>query len=410
MGSKATAGLTPGMVNGGGNGTSGMTVKVGPAAGKYGTTRPVAKHLKTGQEIMVEGQPLALPCQAEKALLGSWLKHLIRKAGLPVRWDEHDAALFDELVSDHAWVEHGGEHDEPKLISGERVKAVLDDAISGGSTLNPVILDDWIFANLLIMSELAPFVDVRDVARGRIVRTGLVGRAQATWGTPDGAAMSLFDTTNLIGSVDTTIYDLKGAIEYGNDLADDVSVSLADMLVQGISEKMLAQLDSAISVGDGTSMPMGLFNSSGVVTVPATNGPPGPVVIADLESLIFGVSKPYRSPMLGSAFVGNDVNYRRFRTIPVGTGFNERVFGSDLMNYSLYGYPYRLSVDAPNNKVMFVALKRYRLWRRLGIQTRIVTTGKELALKNLSLIVAVARYGGRLLDGNGASVIVDLPA
>lgn len=407
MGTK-TAGLTPAHIHGGGNGTGTIRVK-GPGE-KYGQQRLVAKHVKTGEPILVGGEPVETLCQAERALLGCYFKMQARKGGVKgVRWDAHDEELWQELVNEHEWVEHGGDTDEPKIISGERVKALLDDSVSGGSTLNPVVLDDAIFSTLLISSELAPFVDMRDVAKGRTIRTGLVGRAVATWGVPDSSPTPLFDTTNLIGSVDTTVFDLKGAVEYGNDLASDISLNVGDLLQQGLGEKMAQQLDQAIALGDGVSQPVGLFNSAGLTVVPASN-PGGPLAIADLEALIYSLPKPYRTALQGACFVGNDINFRRAKTIPVGTGFNERVFGMNTQDYSVFGFPYRLAPDVPNNKLMFVSLRRYRLFRRLGVSTRIVNDGRELTLRNVSLVFGIARFGGRLLDATGAAVVTDLPA
>jgi HK97 family phage major capsid protein len=186
--------------------------------------------------------------------------------------------------------------DEPEVIpGGERVKALLDDAVSGGSAINPVVLDDMVLSTLILSGELAPFTDIKDVPKGRIVRTGLMSRPTATWGVPDSQPTLVFDTTNLIGSTDTTIFDLKGAVEVGNDLASDTSVNVGAMLEAGFRETMAQSLDTVCATGDGVSQPLGLANTSGLVSVASANGATGPVTVADLEALIFALGKPYRA-------------------------------------------------------------------------------------------------------------------
>lgn len=379
---------------------------------RHSTKRHAAIHAKSGQPVLLaDGTPLERPSEADKALLGCWFKTLARKAGQPVNWSEHDEQLWQELVTDHPWTD--GRGPEPVTVTGaQNIKGLLDDSISGGAYINPTVFDDAILVNLLMLSELAPYVDTKDIGKGRVVRTGLVGRPSSVWGIPDSTAMPLFDTTGLITPLDTPVMDLKGAVEFGRDLAEDVSLNVGDLLIEGITESMLAQLDKAIAVGDGTTMPLGLATTSGIVTVPSTNGAGGPITVGDLESLLFSVKKPYRAPAFNPSFVGSEVAFRRARAIPVAVGYNTRVFGNDLtqQDYTISGYPFRANNDLPDNYLIFVALKKYRLYRRKGIQTRIVTEGSDLALRNVNLLVALARFGGRLLDSYAAALMSDLAA
>lgn len=392
-------------------GTGGGTGVKRPSE-RYSQKRHAAIHAKTGAPVVLaDGSPLERPSESDKALLGAWFKTLARKAGLPVNWSEHDQALWDELVNDHDWTD--GRGDEPVTVRGaQQVKALTDESVSGGAYINPTVMDDAILVNLLMLSELAPAVDTRDIGKGRVVRTGLVGRPAATWGIPDATAMPLFDTTNLITPLDTTIYDLKGAVEFGRDLAEDVSLNVGDLLIEGLTESMLAQLDRAIAVGDGTTQPLGLAVTSGLVIVPSTNGPGGPVTVGDLESLLMAVKKPYRAAGFSPAFVGSEVAFRRARAIPTAVGYNTRVYGEQLNepNYTIGGFPFRVQNDIPNNMLIFCALKKYRMYRRKGISTRIVTEGSDLALRNVNLLVALARFGGRLLDSYAAAIMQDLAA
>jgi hypothetical protein len=48
--------------------------------------------------------------------------------------------------------------------------------------------------------------------------------------------------------------------------------------------------------------------------------------------LVFGIGKQYRVPHFNPMFVGNDVTYRRARSVNVGSGDARRVFGMDHSN------------------------------------------------------------------------------
>jgi HK97 family phage major capsid protein len=396
--------VTPTGAFGGGNGN----VSGKRPSEMFCQKRVQGRHEKTGAPVLVGGTPVELPSQSDRALIGTWFKRVLRRSGLPCAWGDVEESLWQELLADHVWTDARGA--EPVYLHGPAAqKALLDDSVSGGLGISPTILDDTILVNLVLNSELAPYVDVRDIGRGRIVRTGLMGRVTSTFGIPDGTATPLFDTTNLLGSVDTTIFDLKGACEFGNDLASDSVVNVADLLIESITDDMLAKLDASIATGDGVIMPTGLASTSGLTTVASVNGVAGPITLGDLENLIFAVGLAYRRKG-GFAFVGNETNYRRLRSLATATGWNTRLFGEDYSGtqYNLVGYPYRVSADLPNSKLIFAGLKNYRLFRRQGIQTRVESGGKELTLKNMSLLFAIARFGGRLLDAKAAAVITDL--
>lgn len=408
------AGLTPGMVSGEASGSTapGRRLRVKDQRERYDQRRLAVKG-HDGTALLVGGVPAELPSEAERAMLGSWCKRLLQRAGYSVQFTEHDKGLLADMAERYVFTEgeEGKEVADVELVK----KALLDDSISGANVLNPVLLEDAIQTSLVLHSQLAPYCSLVDLPRGRIVRTGLVGRPISVWGSPPGTAIAEMDCTNLVGSIDTTIFPLVGAVEVSQELQDDVSaVNIGDMLIQGFSDDMRYQLDRAIAIGDGVSQPTGLFNTAGVTVVPSASGSAGPAQIADLEGLFFAVPKQYREPPgagRGLSWVGNDLNYRRFRTIPIGSTFNERLWGLDRLDgYTLYGLPFRVQNDIPNNSLMAVDLSNYRLFRRAGIQSRVERGGKELTLKRLDLIVCLARFGGRLVRTAGAAKSTDLAA
>jgi HK97 family phage major capsid protein len=396
----------PAQVFGGSGGTGSIRVKA--PSERYKTTRAVGKHVKTGLPVVHEGREVETASEMQLALAGAFFRWKARKAGLSLPWTEHDGQLFDELVNDHEWCGMIGP-DHYVGLQGENVKALLDDSVSGGTSLVPILVDDAVIVVALLTGELLPFVTVRDVG-ARQVRSPTLGVPSMTWGIPSGTPMPLFDTTNLLGELDTSIFTITAALEIGLDLMSDSPVSIGDEIVKVVGAATAADLDRVIATGDGVTQPKGIFNTAGVVALTSANGAPGPVLMDDAESLIFGLPKQYRQPQENPMFVGNDINYRRFRAVPAATGYGTRALGFDYSSYKLAEYPYRVNNTVVNTKVAFAAMKRYVLFRRQGLETAWETGGKELKLKNLALLVARGRFGGRISLPGAVAVMTALPA
>jgi HK97 family phage major capsid protein len=375
---------------------------------QYSTTKSTGKHAKTGESILWRGKPAELPSQQETAKLGVFFKHQARRSGVNVAWTDHDQALWDELTSKDAWIGQAGAEDIE--LRGGAVKALLNDAVSGASYLIPALLDDVLVTRLLLTSELLPYVDLKDVPRGRVIDTLSMGQVSIAWGVPEGTPIPLFDTTNLFARVSTTIYPVVVALEVGRDFLSDSPLDVGTELETSIANKYKEELDRVICLGDGATQPLGIFSSPAGTIIPSVNGAPGPVTIADAENLIFGVPKQYRSGGVNPSWVGNDVNYRRFRTIREMTDSNLPIGGTGYSDYRVLNYPYRVNNSIPNSEVAFLNLKSYRLFRRQGAESEFTTEGKDLRLRNMALLTFRARYGGRVMDSAGEVLMVDLPA
>jgi HK97 family phage major capsid protein len=120
---------------------------------------------------------------------------------------------------------------------------------------------------------------------------------------------------------------------------------------------------------------------------------------------MFAVGKQYRSKSLNCAFITNDVTYRRSRGIQVdpnaSTVNQTPVFGLSAVNsYMTMEWPHKIQTDIANTKGAFGALSKYRLYRRQGFEIRWEMGGKELAQKNLALLIVRGRFGGRVVDAN----------
>lgn len=377
------------------------------------------------------GRPLDMPSVADKAVLGTYFKWCAHQSwfggDMPVKYrmNDHDWEIVKYMVHELPWTGYvGGEPGEGGTeVNGQKlsdvfhrgdncVKAILDDSISGGIQAVPLVIDDALIIQPLLFGELFPLVTVVNIARGRRVHQATISRPTFTSGIPEGTPIPLFDTTNFLGTLDASIFTAVGSMEIGLDFEEDTPSNVGAAVIAAYGEAALAWLDRVVAIGDGVSEPLGIFSTPGLTTVASANGSAGPLTVADAESLMFGVNKAYRTSRGGrNVFIGNEVSYRRFRSIPLGVGWeNSRTFGPDYTNYQVLNMPYKIIPLIPNNWIAMCNLGYYRMWRRLGMTTKIETGGKTLTLANTKLIVVRMRYGGLPEQGGAFSVMTDAPA
>lgn len=385
----------------GGNGG----VRVKAASEKFSEKRFVGRHVKTGGEIVnpFTGAATEQPSQRDFAKSGVLFKHLANRAGLGVSLQTYERELLDEMATADPWAGTvGGEYGAG--FTG--VKALLDDATSGGIEITPTWFDDAVVTFPLLSGELFPFVDVRDVPRGRRVEGGSIGNPTVSWGQGDNTEVSLFDTASLVAEINTTIFGAAVAIEIGRDFLSDAAVDVGSQLTKLVGERLAAELDKQIANGNGTSSPQGIFVASGLTTTTPDNGAGGVPTLNDYMTLMFSIGKQYRNPANRCAFLSNDVTYRRSRAIKIDTASpstDQRPALApltEISSYSSLGWRHAVQNDLTNQVCAFGALSKYRLYRRQGMEIRFEQGGATLARKNLVLLVARARFGGRVMDAN----------
>jgi HK97 family phage major capsid protein len=143
-----------------------------------------------------------------------------------------------------------------------------------------------------------------------------------------------------------------------------------------------------------------LTNASGLTDVGAPAGGVGTAwTMADCENLYFGVGLQYRTAP-SVAFVSNDTTYKRVRAIRTATGYQTEAIGPDIGSYRVFDLPWRVQNDIPNATAFCGDLKKYRMYRRVGLAAEMTTEGRTLRLNNLALLTIRARYGGRIMDAN----------
>ena len=404
---------TPAEVFGSGGGSGGPNVKA--ASARYSEKRWEGKHHRTGEPIYFGGKAAELPSERDFALAGVLLKARFKAhsraeaAGLT----EHELELFKELQANELWAGElpGGQYTKGCKVGEMGLKAdLLTDSGSGGLHLTPVFFDTAIISYPLLYGELFPFIDLVDVPASNRIATARLTPPTAVWGTAEGTPTTPFDATGMISALTADIENCKIAIKIGNDLMADAAVAVGAQVTAAIGMRMAQELDQVIAVGDGTNEPQGIFTAPGTVAVGSVNGTSGPLAIADAEQLTFGVGKQYRVAGNNCMFIGSDQGYRRFRAVPVGTADQRRVFGMDHSNYTLLESPFKVCNDVPDGSFAFGAMKKYRLWRRMGMNLRMTNEGSTLTLADETLLFCKMRVAGKVIDPNAFAIMSDAAA
>lgn len=387
-----------------------------------------------GQAVKSPGTDRQLNAKTahDKAVCGAYFKWAVgvNHPNQPVgqlKMTDLDWQIMREVLHEHAWSGTTGLNKdgldneglgrgfgvENQRLDERTVKALLDDSTSGGITMVPQVFDDAIIQTPLLMGELFPFITVENLAMGRRIEAPTMARVTLTSGIAESTNIPLFDTTGFVGALDTQIYNVVGAIEIGADFQEDTPIeNIGGKVVENYGEAARQYLDNVIAVGDGSTQPLGIFNTSGVVSVGAANPAAGPVTMGDLEGLMFGVNKAFRTSRGGTSnmYVGTETTYRRVRGIPVGSAYNARVMGVDYGDYSALGVPFKIAINGVNNQTAYCNMAWYKMYRRLGGQLYIVQPGNGYTTtqRHVTLIAWRGRYGGRLQLGGACSVMGDL--
>jgi len=429
-GAKAYAAAAAGQQSGGTVGGDGVRVKC--ISEQFDRTTKAA-HYTDGRRAMFKGadgvadRALDMPSQLDKAIIGATLKHLISKQ-LSVqdcpRWakmTDMDRQLVAYAANELDWIGPVGMADENSdhaeygyakggRLNGLQVKAVLDPGASGGLEAVPIVFDDIAILTPLLSGELLPHVDMRTTIRRR-VEGFRVGNPSVYW-TTEGATPTEFNTDGFIGDFNTNIFPCVGWMELGLDFEEDSPVRIADLIISRYGQRMTAELDRVIAVGNGTSEPLGILNTVGATEVNSDNGFEGPLTVGDWERLMFAIPKELRAEAdsvsrESFSFLSNELLYQLSRSIPVGTGDQRRVFGMTHSDYELLMKKFRINHSVSAGVAAAVCLNRYTMYRRAGFSVRRITEDGTLAKQNKSLLVVRQRYGGQMNLGSAVAIMED---
>ncbi|MGE0537260.1 MAG: phage major capsid protein [Pirellulales bacterium] len=372
---------------------------------------------KSGYVPTMDSKPVELASDRTRAKAGAWFKSWVRRQAvgcdLPPL-SEHELGLVKEMAHDGLWCgPDSGAQDGwsfPRKLRDYEVKALIGDTGTGGSYLYPIEFDALAVTYPLLNGELFPFVDLQSASHTSI-QTPTINTPTVLWNdSTDGGTATLFSATGLVSQLSTSFFPVSCFIEIGRDLLSDSAIDIAAILEQQIGQAMLTELDKVIAIGDGTSQPLGLFNTVGATAVPSANGTNGPLTIGDAEALMFALPKQYRAgDTLRTCYVSSDTTYRRFRGVPVGPDDARRLFGMDHASYMMLDRPYRVQQSIADTKAAFVALAKYRMFRRQGFESRFTDQGITLFKSNTALLSIRGRFGGRMVDPAAVAVMADAP-
>ncbi|MGH7193432.1 MAG: phage major capsid protein, partial [Candidatus Saccharimonadales bacterium] len=244
-----------------------------------------------GQDLTLENRPAYESSQLEKAMAGAWLKHkLASQLGTAHLLSDHDKDLYRELVERGEWVgevrDGNGTHyyREPSKLSPLHQKTLLADSTSGGQYAVPYFFDVDLVTFPLLYGELFPLVDLRELNTSNQVKGATLANLTISAGPAEGdtPGITLQTTTNLVGSLTTNIYNATGAITIGRDFLADSPVDLQADIISLYQRALLQWLDKEIATGDGTTGPLGLFNTANVLTATSKNSTAGPMTVSDI--------------------------------------------------------------------------------------------------------------------------------
>lgn len=405
---------------GGGNGANGIRVK-SPSEMYCKNTKP-GLHVKTREQVHLNGTPLYTPSELQLAKIGVFAKHrLANYKTILQRYDlrvpeltAHERSLLEEIYKEDAFCgeKANGEWVDRATVeqAGLNKKSLLDDALSGGQNLVPFEFDTAVITYPLLHSEILPFIDMRE-CRSSEVKSATFSSVNVNWGTAEGSEISLFNTDSIIGDFDVPIFPVAASCLIGKDIQADSPVAIGKVMMELFGQAMLKELDYVVCLGNGTSQPEGFFNATGTNGLNADNGSGGPPTLNDYIKLQFGIAKQYRSAGLNEVYVSNDTSYQRSRQLkvdPATPSTDQRLLlGMGLQDYATLGFAHKIQNSISNRATAFVCLKKYIMYRRAGFDFTVTDQGEGLVRRNEALLVVRGRYGGALSDASACAVIED---
>jgi len=393
------------------------------------------------QQICTQGiasTGLDMPTRRSKAIVGTWFKKMVgdayRESGRPCpqvfQLKEHEREWVKAIIHECEFVgplgvdsgDESWEHPRQGWMEGTKftdaeywTKALLDGTVSGGQYVVPIEFDAAVILTPLLTGELFPRVNVINVTTRRIESASL-SNWSLSWGTAEGSAITPYTTTDFISQFNHNVFPVVGAMDMGKDFLSDSPVDIGGIIQQKGGEAFRKELDDVIATGNGTNRPEGVTVTSGVTSVSSTNASGVPTV-SDYEGLMMGISKELlqeAGPRF--AFLGTQTSYRRAKGIQVDSDndqrrvFNMEASGSNLRSFRLLDADYAVNSGVGNTVITGACFNRYRMYRRLGLEVRLIDEGRTNVLANQQTLVLRARFGGAMELASAVTKITDAQA
>jgi len=370
---------------------------------KYLNRNDNRPHPFAGEQLTFEGRALDVASQADRALAGAVVKwNLAHQLKQQHKLTDHDVDLFNEAVREGRWCgDFKGPDGFERILYGARLdpawhKTIFADATSGGTNLVLQVLEDEIIRQAILFGELFPWVDVKPLTKGTSVDTTTLVNLTITSTADEATAMTAQSTASLITKLNSAVRVATGTVKLGRDFLSDITPDIMTAINDSYAEQLQFYLDDNIANGDGTTEPLGIFVAASTTSVSNASPSPSGWDVVDVENMVKGLGKQYRNMGNPSVrWVSNDTTYFRVRGMKVSTTDERRIFGYTHEDYKVMDRGWSIQNSIANAKVAFGDLKKYRLWRRLGMEMIVDESGQALRLENSVLIVVRSRWAGR---------------
>jgi HK97 family phage major capsid protein len=285
---------------------------------------------------------------------------------------------------------------------------VINDTTSGGQYATPEFFDmDFIVSPTLASENIPSFCNVVPVARGAAAQNFRIGRPTLAANT-EGSPVTLFTTDGFLVDHDTSFFRVAGFTSFGINFAQDAHPGVVPETMNQYMNSFRLWLNTQITSGDGTTEPQGIKVASGTVDITPTTPTTGPIVLADVLEMLFGVPKAYRENggRQNAIYIMQDSTYHLVRSIATGvTGDTRLVFGDDVESYRLFNHPVLIEEGGlANDEMIFAQMRGYRIYMRQSPRFIREDRGDTLVRSNTFIVGMDARVGGRLDEGSYAAV------
>lgn len=407
------------------NGNGGtVNIRVKAASERYRKERRSTVHKHYNVPVNICGAPAEEQSELDFAKMGVFAKHrLASQAKMLVDWGlsvphltEHEKGLLAEIYHEDDFCGHTADgkvvHRSSMSDLKMNVKMLLDDSTSGGQNLVPYEFDSGIVTYPYLHSQILPLVDTRTTNSSE-VQSATLDTVTVSWGTNEGTEVPIFDTDGMINNLTIPIKPVTAAIDWGKDFELDTPISDFGRIIQEqFGQALLKEMDRVVCLGNGTSEPEGFLVAGGTVGVNSDGGTGAAPTLNDYIKLHFSLPLEYREqPSLNACYVSNDTTFKRSRQIKIDANTpstdQRPVFGMNIRDYNSFGYAHKINNSIANTKLAFLCLKKYRLYRRFGVDFMLTDQGYTLARRNLKLLVVRQRWGGIMADPNACAIMAD---
>ena len=260
----------------------------------------------------------------------------------------------------------------------------------------------------LLSGEVFPLVDLVPVTTRRI-ESAKMSNLSVTWGQSPGTAITPFNTASLVSELATVVWPVAAPrLELDNNMMADSPVNVGAEVTELYSERLKSELDRVVVSGNGYNEPLGILNTSGLVTVTSDNSDRP-------DRRPFPITKVYCSRWRSSTatVAGHPPSSATIRVteeprgIQVGAGDERRVFGMDHESYQLLDYKYAIQNDIPNNKLLDAGSAARRGCPASRFRSRRDPRRPATGAANTTLVVIRSRFGGQAIDPNAFALISD---